>query len=67
MIKKIVSSLLLFLLISISFADIPPSEIAYKIDDSTAFNYLPLTLGLLIAIGSTIAYFTYKNQKNAVQ
>ncbi|MBK6276454.1 MAG: hypothetical protein KA174_05450 [Chitinophagales bacterium] len=66
MIKKIVSLLLLFLFISVSFADIPTDANGYNID-SNAFNYLPLTLGLLFAIGSTIAYFTYKNQKNAVQ
>ncbi|HUM51700.1 MAG TPA: hypothetical protein PK431_07775 [Chitinophagales bacterium] len=66
MIKKIVSSLLLFVFISVSFADIPTDANGYNIDPN-AFNYLPLTLGLLFAIGSSIAYFTYKNQKNAVQ
>lgn len=58
--------LLLLFVTTLSLADIPTDANGYNIDPN-AFNYLPLALGLVFAIGATVAYFTYKNQKNAVQ
>ena len=65
--KKILSAFLFFFSISFSFADIPTDENGFNLEGPSGFNYLPLALGILIAAGSTIAYFTYKNHQNAVK
>lgn len=65
--RNLIPFLFLMFFISTAFADIPTDANGNNLDSPTPFNLLPLTLGLLFAIGFTIAYFTYKNQKDAVQ
>ena len=49
------------------YADIPVDENGINLDSPVAFNLLPWTLGVLFAIGLSIAYFTYKNERHAAK
>lgn len=63
--KKQFSFYTLFLLLQISFADIPLDKNGNNQTAFSDFNYLPLALGVLFAAGILAFIYTLKNEKNA--
>ncbi|HQV77834.1 MAG TPA: hypothetical protein PLJ42_02655 [Chitinophagales bacterium] len=60
--KKSILFYSLFLLLQICFADIPIDKNGNNITELTYFNYLPLVLGILGALGILIFMYVYKKE-----
>ncbi|MBP6153946.1 MAG: hypothetical protein KA457_03940 [Chitinophagales bacterium] len=60
--KKSILFYSLLLLLQICFADIPIDKNGNNITELTYFNYLPLVLGILGALGILIFMYVYKKE-----
>ena len=62
--KKLISFFSLLSLLQICFADIPLDKNGNNKTAFSDFNYLPLALGVLFAVGILAFIYTLKKQKN---
>ncbi len=69
MFKNSIVLIFIFLIkMNVLWADIPTDANGNNLySPPNKYNLLPLAVGILLAIGLTVGYFTYKNQKNANQ